>query len=111
MIYIIMPGFNCADVVAAALHSLHTQTFKEWRLVFVNDGSTDSTEAVVREIADTRTVILSKVNGGVASARNHALTYVKELLQAGDCIAFLDSDDIWAPDKLYKQLLLSNHSS
>ena len=98
-ISVIMPAFNAGMTIVSAVESVIAQTFSDWELLIVNDGSTDHTLKQVAHFADQRIRVISQLNQGVASARNAGLD-----LAAGEFIAFLDSDDLWFPSKLEKQI-------
>lgn len=91
MISIILPTFNRADVIGRAIKSVQAQTFTDWELIIVDDGSTDDTAMVVRDL-DPRIRYIYQDNKGVSSARNTGLDQSR-----GQYIAFLDSDDEWLP--------------
>lgn len=97
MITIIVPTFNQANFLPAALDSLLAQTYSNWETVVVNDGSTDNTAQVANEYAarDQRIRVIHQPNGGVASALNTALRHAR-----GEWICWLSSDDLFEPDKL-----------
>ena len=95
---VVIPTFNHAKFLKKALDSVVAQTFQNWEAVVVNNFSTDNTIEVVNSLADPRIKLFNFSNNGViAASRNHGL---KEA--AGDFIAFLDSDDVWYPNKLQK---------
>lgn len=103
---IILPTYNRATILTDAIESVLQQTYSEFELLIVDDGSTDDTEACVRRINDSRIrYIRLSENSGAANARN------KGILQASfPYIAFQDSDDYWKKDKLEKQMnYLTNH--
>lgn len=101
----VIPMYNSKDTIKSAIESVLNQTYKEpIEIIVVNDGSKDGCEKIVEEIIEnnqTNRVIklINKPNGGVSSARNRG---IKEA--SGDWIALLDSDDIWLPEKLQKQV-------
>lgn len=99
LVSIILPTFNRADWIRGALDSVFAQTWSNWELVIINDGSTDSTKGVVEEYEDPRIVYLEQENQGVSAARNYGISKC-----SGDVIALLDSDDEWLPHKLEKQM-------
>jgi GT2 family glycosyltransferase len=101
LITVIVPTFNRARQLRDAVESALAQAHPELELIVVDDGSTDDTAAVVESLRqrDSRVTYLSQPNRGVAAARNHGLDRAR-----GELIAFLDSDDRWAPDKLPFQL-------
>lgn len=108
LVSIIMPAYQCEATVEESIRSVLSQTYQSWELIIVDDASTDGTPAILTRLVteDSRIrVITLKYNGGVAAARNHG---AKSAL--GKWIAFLDSDDIWLPEKLEKQLSLAEKS-
>ena len=98
-IAIVIPVYNGARYLAATLESVLAQTFTDWELVVVDDGSTDNSRAIADAFAgrDMRVRVVYKANGGVAAARNTGL----QCLGTGSTfVAFLDQDDIWYPESL-----------
>lgn len=97
---VVMPAYNAEKTIAESIHSVLNQSYKYFKLYIVNDYSVDNTESIVKKITDKRMIYL-KNNGqpGVANARNVALEAI-----SGDYVAFLDSDDLWLPDKLSQQV-------
>lgn len=97
---IVMPSYNCARFIADSIKSVIAQTYTDWELIIVDDCSTDDTEAIVASFCDDRIrYIRNEKNSGAAISRNRALREAK-----GRWIAFLDSDDLWLPEKLEKQI-------
>ena len=95
-----MPSWNTAKYIAESITSVLNQTYDNWELLIVDDNSTDDTEAIVKQFKDKRIKYFkNKKNSGAAFSRNFALREAK-----GEWIAFLDSDDLWTPDKLEKQI-------
>jgi glycosyltransferase involved in cell wall biosynthesis len=94
MVSVIMPTFNRADTIQRSIRSVQAQTFTDWELIVVDDGSTDNTVALI-EGCDPRLKILRQENQGAVGARNAGLR-----ASAGSYIAFLDSDDEWLPHHL-----------
>jgi glycosyltransferase involved in cell wall biosynthesis len=93
---IVLPTFNRAVYLKDAIESVLAQTYRDFEFIIVDDGSTDNTEEVVASyINDPRIRYLKQANSGAAAARNHGIS-----LRRGDLVAFIDSDDIWNPDKL-----------
>jgi len=92
---IMMPAYNAERYVARAIESVFAQSFSDWELVIVDDGSTDRTAAIAASYQDARIIVVHKVNGGEASARNVALGAMH-----GEYVAFLDADDEWLPGHL-----------
>lgn len=102
LVSIVMPAYNSAKYIAESIESVQAQTYKKWELLIVDDCSEDSTVEIIQEYAtmDSRIRLLSnKKNSGAAVSRNNALREAK-----GRWIAFLDSDDVWLPQKLEKQI-------
>lgn len=100
LVSVIMPSWNTAKYIGKAIESVLRQTHKDWELLIVDDCSTDNTDEIVALYRDTRIKYLkNSVNLGAALSRNKAIAAAK-----GEWIAFLDSDDIWEPEKLKKQL-------
>ena len=100
LVSIIMPSYNTRDYIGASIESVLAQTYENWELLIVDDCSTDDTDAVVAKFTDPRIRYLkNEKNSGAAVSRNYALREAK-----GRWIAFLDSDDLWEPEKLSKQL-------
>jgi len=98
---IIMPSYNTAKYIAESIDSVINQTHTNWELIIVDDCSTDNTDEIIKPyLEDSRIKYLkNEKNSGAAVSRNYALREAK-----GKWIAFLDSDDIWYPEKLEKQI-------
>jgi teichuronic acid biosynthesis glycosyltransferase TuaG len=102
LVSVIMPAFNSAVFIEQSIQSVLSQTLTEWELIVADDGSTDDTAVIVSRISEQDgRVKLLRLDGrrGPAGARNAALAAAK-----GRYIAFLDSDDLWKPQKLEKQI-------
>ena len=100
LVSIIMPNYNSENYVKATIQSVLNQTYQNWELLFVDDCSTDNSLEIVKSFSDDRIKILqNETNSGAAVSRNYALRMAE-----GKWIAFLDSDDLWIPEKLEKQL-------
>ena len=102
LVSIVMPAYNCEHFIGIALDSVINQIYQNWELLVVDDCSTDNTSQVVKEyIKKDNRVKYHKLdqNSGAAVARNKAID-----LATGKYIAFLDSDDVWFPEKLTKQI-------
>lgn len=107
MVSIIMPAYNAAPYIESAIRSVMSQTYLHWELLVLDDGSTDETARLVQALVaeDARVRYLPNLsNIGVAKTRNRGMDLAK-----GQYIAFLDSDDIWLPNKLEKQLTQLQH--
>ena len=93
---IVVPTFNHAQFLHQALASVVAQTFQNWEAIIVNNFSTDDTIKIVESIGETRFRLINFHNNGViAASRNEGIR-----LSNGSVIAFLDSDDLWYPNKL-----------
>ena len=95
---IILPTFNRERFLTEAFHAIAAQTYTDWELIVIDDGSTDNTESLVKALTPELTgqvQYIKQANGGVASARNKGL----DLAQT-PFIAFFDSDDLWLPHHL-----------
>lgn len=96
VISVILPTWNCANLLREAIESVRSQTYKNWEIIVINNNSSDHTLDVINSINDERIKIINFDNKGViAAARNRGID-----LASGDYLAFLDSDDYWYPDKL-----------
>ena len=95
---VIVPTYNCARFLGAALESVLAQTYADLEILVVDDGSTDATPAVMEAFAG-RVRYLRQANRGVSAARNLGLAQA-----GGELIAYLDADDRWVPHKLERQL-------
>ncbi|EAW35914.1 glycosyltransferase [Lyngbya sp. PCC 8106] len=99
IISVIIPAYNAEKTIKKTIQSVLNQTFLDWELIVVDDGSTDSTKEVVAEIKDNRIFLFSFPNAGVSAARNRGVNK-----SSGEFLAFIDADDLWTPDKLELQL-------
>ena len=102
LVSIIVPMYNAQATIKDTIESVLSQTYDNWEMIIVDDCSSDSSATIVGEycMRDGRIGYhLAKENGGVCASRNKALE-----LATGRYIAFLDSDDMWTPNKLEKQL-------
>ena len=102
LVSVVVPAYNAELTLPETLHSVRAQTHANLEIIVVDDGSTDATAALVRlqQRADPRIRLIQQQNGGVASARNAGATAAR-----GAFIAPVDSDDLWLPTKIEKQLL------
>ncbi|AFZ22700.1 glycosyl transferase [Cylindrospermum stagnale PCC 7417] len=98
-ISVIIPAYNVEHTIIKTITSVQAQTFLNWELIVINDGSTDESLQLLNEIKDSRLKVFSYQNGGLAVARNRGINHAM-----GEFIAFLDADDLWTPDKLELQL-------
>ncbi len=102
LVSIITPTYNCGKFIGRTIESVLAQTYKDWEMIIVDDRSTDDTKSIVEKYAvrdDRIKYCLLEQNSGAAVARTTAMK-----MAAGAYMAFLDSDDIWLPEKLEKQL-------
>lgn len=101
LVSIIMPSYNTARYIDETINSVLKQTYTNWELIIVDDCSPDNTDEIVKPyLSDERIIYLkNEKNSGAAVSRNRALREAK-----GKWIAFLDSDDLWMPEKLEKQI-------
>lgn len=102
LVSIVTPVFNGEKYISKTIDSIISQTYENWELIVVNDGSSDDSAAVVDELLkkDCRIKLLNfEENKGAAAARNAGIHAAR-----GDFIAFCDGDDLWYPEKLEKQL-------
>ena len=94
---VLIPTYNCAKYLPEAIESVLAQSFKDFEIIVVDDGSTDDTAQVVARYPQVR--YLQKVHSGISETRNAAVSAA-----CGEVVAFLDADDLFAPDKLQKQI-------
>lgn len=101
LISIVIPVYNAEKFIEETVSSVINQTYTEWELLLVNDGSTDGSGDIIDRLAesDSRIKVFHIVNGGAAKARNAGTKHAK-----GRYLAFLDADDLWEKEKLEKQL-------
>lgn len=97
-ISVVIPTFNCERFLRKAINSALAQTYRDFEIILVDDGSTDGTQALVAEFG-TSVCYISQSNQGVSAARNLALSKA-----SGEFIAYLDADDMWNPEKLALQV-------
>ena len=101
LVSIIMPSYNTGRFIAETIRSVLAQTYENWEIIIIDDCSTDNTDEVVAQFLGDKRIkyFKNEKNSGAAVSRNRALREAK-----GKWIAFLDSDDLWTPDKLEKQV-------
>jgi glycosyltransferase involved in cell wall biosynthesis len=95
---VIVPAYNASGTIAATVDSVLAQTFDDFELLVIDDGSTDDTAEIVARRDDPRINCVRTENGGVSVARNRGLDIAR-----GTYVAFLDADDAWRPRKLERQ--------
>ena len=100
LVSVIIPTYNRANVIHRSISSVIKQSYQKIEIIIVDDASTDDTAQIIQQISDTRIIyICHQINRGGSEARNTGIKNAK-----GKFIAFLDSDDVWLPDKLQHQL-------
>jgi glycosyltransferase involved in cell wall biosynthesis len=98
---IIIPTHNRSNYIIQTIRSVQEQTYKNWELLIVDDGSEDNTEEAIAQLRDDRIQFIKAGRIGIAGAiKNLGLTFA-----TGELIAFVDSDDLWAAEKIEKQVL------
>ena len=102
---VVIPTYNRSHLLQLTLQSVEEQTFKDLEIIVVDDGSKDNSREVIRQLQkhDNRIVYIYQVNQGASAARNTGIRN-----SHGKYIAFLDSDDLWKPAKIEKQLIAFN---
>ena len=100
---VVIPTYNREKVVMRAVESVLKQTFHDFEIIIVDDGSQDHTKDVLGTLDDKRIICISQDNKGATAARNMGIANSK-----GKYVSFLDSDDVWLPEMLEKQLAVYN---
>jgi glycosyltransferase involved in cell wall biosynthesis len=98
-ISVIIPAYNAECTILETIASVQEQTFSDFEVIVINDGSTDRTLERLATVKDSRLKVVSYENGGVSVARNHGMAHA-----TGEFISFIDADDLWTLDKLELQL-------
>lgn len=98
-ISVIIPAYNAEKTILETIYSVQKQTFLDFELIIVNDGSKDKTLEILHSVKDERLKIFSYENKGQAVARNRGISHA-----TGEFLSFLDADDLWSSDKLELQL-------
>jgi glycosyltransferase involved in cell wall biosynthesis len=98
LVTVLMPAYNAEKYIGEAIISVLAQTFRDFELLIINDGSTDNTEKIIRSYIDSRIRLVNRNNEGVAAALNYGLSIAR-----ADYIARFDADDICLPERLKKQ--------
>lgn len=99
LVSVIVPCYNAMQFLPKTLSSALQQTYYNFEVILVNDGSTDPIKAWASELQDNRVRLISQANKGLAGARNTGIEHAR-----GEYIAFLDADDLWHPEKLARQV-------
>jgi glycosyltransferase involved in cell wall biosynthesis len=97
---VIIPAYNAMTYLPETVDSVLAQTFTDFEILIVNDGSSDRIEQWVSQLSDPRIELISQVNQGISVAYNTGLAHVQ-----GEYLAFLEADDLWQPSKLAQQVL------
>ncbi|MGF1491367.1 MAG: glycosyltransferase [Microcoleaceae cyanobacterium] len=105
LISVVIPVYNGEQTIQETVESVLSQTFQDFELIVINDGSTDSTLDVLSRFSDSRLHVFSYPNAGLPASRNRGIDRA-----SGELIAFIDADDLWTPDKLesHQQILQDN---
>jgi len=98
LISVVLPVFNGEETIKETVNSVLNQTFRNWELIVINDGSQDATLEIVSSIKDERIKVFSYPNKGQPASRNRGIARAK-----GEYISFIDADDLWTADKLEAQ--------
>lgn len=106
MFSIVIPLYNKENLIEYSIRSILSQTFQDFEIIVVNDGSTDNSVSMAESVMDSRIRIINQANAGVSAARNRGIKEAKY-----DLIAFLDADDEWKPDYLDTQNRLAQKYS
>jgi len=96
---VVIPAYNAMTYLSETVESVFQQTFTDFEVLIINDGSLDGIEEWVAQLTDPRVKLISQPNQGVSVARNTGIAQAR-----GEYIAFLDADDLWKPTKLEKQV-------
>ena len=107
LVSIIMPVYNCEKYISEAIESVLSQSYQNWELLIVDDGSTDHSPEIIDRYAqkDVRIQSFHNKNEGVSAARNFALSKI-----SGELVTFIDSDDVYHPDRLQRMAsVFENH--
>lgn len=105
LVSVIIPAYNAAATIRLTIQSVLEQTYPNFEILVIDDGSFDGTSDVVKKLlaGDDRIKLMKQENQGVAAARNSGIRHAR-----GDYIAPLDADDLWFPEKLEKQVAVMN---
>jgi len=98
-ISVVIPAYNNEETIARTIASVLNQTFADFELIIINDGSQDATLDIINQFEDARIKVFSYPNQGTSASRNSGISH-----STGEYVSFLDADDIWLPEKLEMQL-------
>ncbi len=99
LVSVVIPVYNGEKKIQETIDSILNQTFSDFEIVVINDGSIDSTIEIIEKVSDSRLRLFSYSNTGLAASRNRGLAQA-----SGEFISFIDADDLWTADKLEAQL-------
>lgn len=99
IVSVVIPVYNGEETIKQTIESVLSQTFSDFELIVINDGSTDATVNVVSTFQDPRIKVFSYPNAGLSASRNRGIS-----LASGNYISFIDADDLWTADKLEAQV-------
>lgn len=99
LISVVIPAYNAEKTIRTTIESVLSQTFSDFELIIINDGSQDTTLEIIASIIDNRIKVISQPNSGPQKSRNRGISEAQ-----GEYLAFLDADDLWTPEKLELQL-------
>ena len=102
---VIIPVYNAEKYIAATVQSVLSQTYKNFEIIIIDDGTPDNSVQICQQFNDSRIKIVHQKNRGLPGARNTGIRHAQ-----GDYLAFLDADDIWLPEKLEKHVEHLNNS-
>lgn len=102
---VIIPVYNAEKYIAATVKSVFSQTYKNFEIIIIDDGTPDNSVKICQQFNDSRIKIIHQSNRGLPGARNTGIRHAQ-----GDYLAFLDADDIWLPEKLEKHVEHLNNS-
>lgn len=105
IVSVVIPAYNAEKTILDTIKSVQKQSFSDFEVIVINDGSTDKTLDLVNAIDDSRIKVFSYENGGLSVARNRGISHAQ-----GEFIAFLDADDLWTVDKLELQVKALNEN-
>ncbi|MDD4599664.1 MAG: glycosyltransferase family A protein [Negativicutes bacterium] len=105
---IIVPAYNVSQYIEKTINSIQEQTYEDWEVIVINDGSSDNTSDVVKKLAllDERIILVNQNQAGVSAARNAGIRLAK-----GKVLTFLDGDDLWRPSFLSEILIIYNQGN
>jgi len=106
LVSVVIPAYNSEKYIDKAINSVLNQTYQDFEIIIIDDGSVDNTRQIIENTNDSRIKYIYQENSGPAAARNNGIKNA-----SGEYIAFLDSDDVWLPEKLEKQIKILKKES